>query len=74
MGLIHAEIDLSNPRNRELTSLKVNALVDTGAITLCIPEHVAVQLGLIGTGEKRSHNGRGKTRSCPLRRSRSNNV
>lgn len=46
MGFIHAEIDLSNPRNRELVSLRVRALVDTGAITLCIPEHVAVQLNL----------------------------
>ena len=46
MGLIHAEVDLSNPRRGELASLKVSALVDTGAITLCIPEHVAVQLDL----------------------------
>ena len=46
MGLIHAEVDLSNPRRDELASLKVSALVDTGAITLCIPEHVAVQLDL----------------------------
>lgn len=46
MGFIHAEIDLSNPRNRELVSLRVRALVDTGAVTLCIPEHVAVQLDL----------------------------
>lgn len=46
MGFIHAEIDLSNPRNRELASLRVSASVDTGAITLCIPEHVAVQLDL----------------------------
>ena len=46
MGLIHADVDLSNPRRAELASLKVSALVDTGAITLCIPEHVAVQLDL----------------------------
>ena len=46
MGLIHAEVDLSNPRRNELASLKVSALIDTGAITLCIPEHVAVQLNL----------------------------
>ena len=46
MGLIHAEVGLSNPRRSELASLTVNALVDTGAITLCIPEHVAVQLSL----------------------------
>ena len=46
MGLIHTEMELSNPRNRELAALRVVAMVDTGAITLCIPEHVAVQLGL----------------------------
>lgn len=46
MGLIHTEVELSNPRNRELAALRVMALVDTGAITLCIPEHVAVQLSL----------------------------
>jgi len=46
MGLIYAEITLSNPRNPELTPMKVNALVDTGAITLCVPEHLAVQLEL----------------------------
>ena len=46
MGLIHTEVELSNPGNRELAALRVMALVDTGAITLCIPEHVAVQLSL----------------------------
>ena len=46
MGLIHADVDLSNPSRSELASLKVTALVDTGAIPLCIPEHVAVQLDL----------------------------
>jgi len=46
MGLIYAEIGLSNPRKPELTPMTVNALVDTGAITLCVPEHVAVQLEL----------------------------
>ena len=46
MGLIHTELELSNPRDRELAALRVVALVDTGAVTLCIPEHVAVQLSL----------------------------
>lgn len=46
MGLVYAEIRLSNPRNTELRPLVTSALVDTGAITLCIPEHVMVQLGL----------------------------
>ncbi|MDE0154696.1 MAG: clan AA aspartic protease [Gammaproteobacteria bacterium] len=46
MGLIYTEVDLSNPVNGGLAPLKVNALVDTGAITLCIPERVAIQLDL----------------------------
>jgi len=46
MGLIHAEIELSNPKKGRLKPLRVRALVDTGAMTICIPEHVAVQLGL----------------------------
>ena len=46
MGPIHTEVELSNPGNRELAALRVVALVDTGAITLCIPDHVAVQLSL----------------------------
>ena len=46
MGLIHTQVVLSNPRNRELAVLRVVALADTGAITLCVPEHVAVQLSL----------------------------
>ncbi len=46
MGLVYADIELINPRDDSLKPLFVNALVDTGAITLCIPEHVAVQLKL----------------------------
>jgi len=46
MGLIHTEITLRNPRYPELHPMVVKALVDTGAITLCVPEHVAVQLKL----------------------------
>jgi predicted aspartyl protease len=46
MGLVHAHIQLANPRNGGLKPIAVNALVDTGAMTLCIPKRVAVQLGL----------------------------
>jgi len=46
MGLVNAMLTLSNPANRELESVKVRALVDTGALHFCIPEHVALQLGL----------------------------
>ncbi len=46
MGLINAEIELSNPRVHNIKSIKVKSLVDTGALHLCIPEHVAIQLEL----------------------------
>ena len=46
MGDVFAEIELSNPRRQDLTPLSAKALVDTGALMLCIPEHVAVQLDL----------------------------
>ena len=46
MGHVFTEIALSNPRREELAPITVKALADTGALTLCIPEHVAVQLQL----------------------------
>jgi len=46
MRLVNAEIVLSNPVNRQLKPINVVALVDSGALHLCIPEHVAIQLEL----------------------------
>ena len=46
MGLIHANLVLKNPRKPELQPIEANALADTGAVYLCIPAHVQVQLGL----------------------------
>ncbi len=46
MGHIFAEIELSNPRQPDFESIKVKALADTGALMLCIPEHIAIQLNL----------------------------
>lgn len=46
MGQIYSEITLSNPANASLLPIDVNALVDTGALFLCIPSHVAIQLQL----------------------------
>ncbi len=46
MGQIFSEITLSNPANTGLLPINVNALVDTGALFLCIPAHVAIQLQL----------------------------
>ena len=46
MGLLRAQITLGNPSDRSLTPISVSALVDTGALHLCLPEHVAIQLAL----------------------------
>ncbi|MGR9108192.1 MAG: clan AA aspartic protease [Gammaproteobacteria bacterium] len=46
MGHVFAEISLSNPRISDFEPVEVRALVDTGALMLCIPDHVALQLGL----------------------------
>ena len=46
MGHVFAEIELSNPRETELVPIKAKALADTGALMLCIPEHLALQLKL----------------------------
>ena len=46
MGHIYADIKLLNARDASLSSMTVNALVDTGALHLCIPQSVATQLKL----------------------------
>ena len=46
MGLTKAKLTLSNPRSSELLPIEIDTLVDTGALHLCVPEHVAIQLQL----------------------------
>ncbi|MGL5115247.1 MAG: hypothetical protein ACRC7C_07975 [Beijerinckiaceae bacterium] len=46
MGLVFAELTLGNLKKPELTPIKHEALVDSGALHLCIPQHVALQLDL----------------------------
>jgi clan AA aspartic protease len=46
MGLARARLRLANARRPDLAAVEVNALADTGALHLCIPEHVAIQLQL----------------------------
>lgn len=45
VGLITAEVNLSNPTRPDVRGFTVKCLVDTGALHLCLPEHVAIQLG-----------------------------
>lgn len=52
MGLATAKITLDNPRIPSLKAIEVEALADTGALFLCIPEHVASQLDLKESSKK----------------------
>ena len=44
MGLIYANITLVNPVNK--LEIQSKALADTGALHLCLPKHLVIQLGL----------------------------
>jgi clan AA aspartic protease len=46
VGLVNANIQLRNARNPALEPVEVEALADSGAVHLCIPEHVRLQLKL----------------------------
>ena len=46
MGLVRAGIELANAKELAIKPMIVDSLVDTGSLLLCVPEHVAVQLGL----------------------------
>ena len=57
MGIVHANIELSNAMDRalyrrdkiseqEIRKINVTALVDSGAYMMVIPDHVRLQLGL----------------------------
>jgi clan AA aspartic protease len=46
MGLATAKIILENPKDQTLEPIEVDALADSGAVHLCIPEHIRIQLKL----------------------------
>jgi len=46
MGLVNGKILLRNPRFSGLAPVEAIALADSGALHLCIPEHVQIQLSL----------------------------
>ena len=65
MGTFYAAITLENPREPELKPVAMNALVDTGTMYLCIPEHVAVQLKLETLYQREVTLADGSKRVCP---------
>jgi predicted aspartyl protease len=65
MGLASTKLSLGNPRVESLDPIEVDALADTGALFLCIPEHVANQLQLKETSRKEITTADGKRQLCP---------
>lgn len=55
MGIVRTEIRLSNFSHPELEEISVDALVDTGALDLVIPEHLAIQLKLVDLKPREVH-------------------
>ncbi len=52
MGLSYAMLTLSNPRFSGQKPVDVEALADTGATYLVIPDHIRIQLALEETSKK----------------------
>jgi clan AA aspartic protease len=46
MGFVTTKIVLRNPRFPDQQPIEVDALADSGAVHLCIPQHIAIQLRL----------------------------
>lgn len=47
MGLVFSKIQLRNPSKSELNAIEIEALADSGAVHLCIPEHIKIQPGTV---------------------------
>ncbi|HYV39086.1 MAG TPA: clan AA aspartic protease [Gemmataceae bacterium] len=65
MGLTYAKLQLHNPRRPELQPIEVTALADSGAIHVCIPPHVQIQLGLEEVEKKEATLADGSKRLVP---------
>lgn len=62
--MIRAKLSLANPQNRQLISVEVDALADSGALHLCIPEHIALQLELAELYKREVTTADGKKHIC----------
>lgn len=65
MGLTTAKIELRNPRRPDLSPVTVDALADTGADHLCIPEEVQRRLALEQADTKSITLADGTSRAVP---------
>jgi clan AA aspartic protease len=65
MGIVYAPITLSNPRYDDLLPISVEALVDTGSMFSCVPEHIAIQLRFETIEHREVTLADGSRRVCP---------
>ena len=65
MGLIIVKLTLSNPKRPEIQPIEADALVDTGAVHLVIPDTVRLQLQLDEQGKKEVELADGSRRIIP---------
>lgn len=52
MGLSYCQLQLRNPREPSLEVIQVEALADTNAVYMIIPEHIRIQLSLDANSTK----------------------
>jgi clan AA aspartic protease len=65
MGVVSAKVTLKNPRLPDLDPVEVNALADSAAVHLCIPDHVRRRLHLEAISEKEVTLADGSVRRVP---------
>ena len=65
MGLIYTDLTLGNARRDDLAPISVRARVDSGALHLCLPAHVATQLGLEEMDRREVTTADGKSLTVP---------
>jgi len=63
--MTHAKLLLKNPRKPDLQPMEVEALADSGAVHLCIPPHVQIQLGLEEVAQKEATLADGRRKQVP---------
>lgn len=65
MGLIHTEIKLDNPKEAPGNTVSTQALVNPGALHLCIPEALSRQLNLAAERVRRVTFADGRSAEVP---------
>ena len=61
MGITYTDLRLANDGRDDLEEIDASAVVDTGAMHLCIPEHIAIQLQLKARSQREVQTADGKS-------------